>query len=288
MITSQLKSTKDLIDRAKVQALVDRETDRLNEYSGHSSVMYERAKVLDGQRRAFVVSDARPVADLHVPEGRLKVRGCRWRTSASISTTGSARWSRVTPTQRSSKPSRSAANSGTHFAAPLRTTWSSAMSWPTLRLSRVALRQLRFGSDDGRDPIARGLTGNDTIIKIFGSYHGHHDYVMVSIGVPYDKIGDRENYLSLPYGAGIPKSVAEMTIAVPFNDAGAMERRIERLIAEGRKPACLIMEAALMNLGVVLPNRGTSKRSGRSRGNTASSGSWMRSRPSGRGGRRGY
>ena len=40
--------------------------------------------------------------------------------------------------------------------------------------------------------IARGLTGRDTVLKIFGSYHGHHDAVMVSIGVEYDKIGDRE------------------------------------------------------------------------------------------------
>jgi glutamate-1-semialdehyde 2,1-aminomutase len=47
-----------------------------------------------------------------------------------------------------------------------------------------------------------------------------------------------------------------MTIPVPFNDAGAMERRIERLIEEGRKPACVIMEAAMMNLGVVLPEPG--------------------------------
>ena len=35
-----------------------------------------------------------------------------------------------------------------------------------------------------------------------------------------------------------------------------MERRIERLDAEGRKPACVIMEAAMMNLGVVLPEPG--------------------------------
>src|SRR4029078_2277903 len=39
-------------------------------------------------------------------------------------------------------------------------------------------------------------------------------------------------------------------------DAGAMERRIARLDAEGRKPACVIMEAAMMNLGVVLPEPG--------------------------------
>jgi glutamate-1-semialdehyde 2,1-aminomutase len=79
---------------------------------------------------------------------------------------------------------------------------------------------------------------------------------MVSIGVEYDRIGDRENYASLPYGAGIPKAISDLTIAVPFNDAGAMERRIERLTAEDRKPACVIMEAAMMNLGVVLPEEG--------------------------------
>ena len=35
-----------------------------------------------------------------------------------------------------------------------------------------------------------------------------------------------------------------------------MERRIQRLDAEGRKPACVSMEAAMMNLGVVLPEDG--------------------------------
>jgi glutamate-1-semialdehyde 2,1-aminomutase len=104
--------------------------------------------------------------------------------------------------------------------------------------------------------IARAQTGRETIVKIFGSYHGHHDYVMVSIGVPYHRIGIRDSYESLPYGGGIPQSVADLTIPVPFNDAGAMERRIERLAAEGRLPACLIMEAAMMNLGVVLPEPG--------------------------------
>jgi glutamate-1-semialdehyde 2,1-aminomutase len=104
--------------------------------------------------------------------------------------------------------------------------------------------------------IARGFTGRETIVKIFGSYHGHHDGVMVSIGVEYDKIGDRENLQSLPYGAGIPQAVVDLTVPVPFNDAGAMERRIERLTEEGRKPACVIMEAAMMNLGIVLPEPG--------------------------------
>jgi glutamate-1-semialdehyde 2,1-aminomutase len=93
-------------------------------------------------------------------------------------------------------------------------------------------------------------------MKIFGSYHGHHDAVMVSIGVPYEAIGDRHELASLAYGAGIPSAIVGLTVPVPFNDADAMERRLSRLADEGRTPACVIMEAAMMNLGVVLPEPG--------------------------------
>ena len=146
---------------------------------------------------------------------------------------------------------------GTHFAAPTEDAIVVAEELKR-RWGLPRWRYVNSGSEATMDAIriARAATGRDTIVKIFGSYHGHHDYVMVSIGVPYDKIGDRDNLASLPYGAGIPQAVADMTIAVPFNDAAAMERRIERLIAEGRTPACVIMEAAMMNLGIVLPEPG--------------------------------
>jgi glutamate-1-semialdehyde 2,1-aminomutase len=152
---------------------------------------------------------------------------------------------------------RERAGLGTHFAA---TTEDGVAVAEELK-RRFGLARWRFlnsGSEATMDAIriARGYTQRDEIVKIFGSYHGHHDAVMVSIGVEYERIGDRENYESLPYGAGIPHAVAALTIPVPFNDAGAMERRIERLEAEGRKPACVIMEAAMMNLGVVLPEPG--------------------------------
>src|SRR5439155_9872181 len=103
--------------------------------------------------------------------------------------------------------------------------------------------------------IARALTGRDTILKIFGSYHGHHDAVMVAVG-DVDTNVDPHDIPSTRYGGGIPQAVADLTVAVPFNDAGALERRIERLEAEGRKPACLIIEAAVMNIGVVMPAEG--------------------------------
>ena len=46
-------------------------------------------------------------------------------------------------------------------------------------------RFVNSGSEATMDAIrvARGFTGREPIVKMFGSYHGHHDYVMVSIGV---------------------------------------------------------------------------------------------------------
>jgi glutamate-1-semialdehyde 2,1-aminomutase len=79
---------------------------------------------------------------------------------------------------------------------------------------------------------------------------------MVAIGIQLDLIEDRDDYASIPYGEGVPQAVADLTVPVPFNDAEAMESRLDRLEREGRLPACVIMEAAMMNLGVVLPEPG--------------------------------
>ncbi|SBW19645.1 aspartate aminotransferase family protein [Protofrankia symbiont of Coriaria ruscifolia] len=146
---------------------------------------------------------------------------------------------------------------GSHFAMP--TEDSVIVSEELAR--RFGLPQWRYvnsGSEATMDAIriARAVTGRETIIKIFGSYHGHHDYVMVSIGTPYDEIGPPDNMASLAYGEGIPQAVVDLTVPVPFNDAPAMAQRIEALVADGRPPACVIMEAAMMNLGVILPEPG--------------------------------
>lgn len=147
---------------------------------------------------------------------------------------------------------------GSHFALP--TEDAIVVAEHLQRNFRQPMwRFVNSGSEATMDAIriARAYTGRDTVMKIMGSYHGHHDYVMVSIGcAEFKDRGPRDDYRSVPYGAGIPERVVDMTVPVPFNDAPAMEARIEKLTEEGRKPACVIMEPAMMNLGVVLPESG--------------------------------
>jgi glutamate-1-semialdehyde 2,1-aminomutase len=244
------------IDRGRIDELAAREQEKLDERTRKSAAMYERARqsLSGGVASSYQVRDPWPIylekglgSKIWDVDGNEMVD---YHNGFGSMVQGHAHPAIVEAVQRQ-------VTRGTHFAAPVED--DMVVSEELVR--RFGLPQWRYvnsGSEATMDAIriARAFTGRDTIIKIFGSYHGHHDYVMVSIGVPYDQIGDPDNYASLPYGAGIPKAASDMTIAVPFNDAGAMERRIERLFDEGRPPACVIMEPAMMNLGVVLPEPG--------------------------------
>jgi glutamate-1-semialdehyde 2,1-aminomutase len=244
------------IDRERIAELAARELARLNDSTPGSAEMYEWARqtLASGVASSYQVRDPWPIYLSHGKGSRV------WDVDGNVMIDfhngfGSMVQGHAHPAI--SRAVKERVELGTHFAAPTQdgvvVSEELARRWDLPRW-----RYVNSGSEATMDAIriARAHTGRDTIVKIFGSYHGHHDYVMVSIGVPYDKIGDRENLASLPYGGGIPKVVSDLTIPVPFNDAGAMERRIERLIAEDRKPACVIMEAAMMNLGVVLPEPG--------------------------------
>jgi glutamate-1-semialdehyde 2,1-aminomutase len=244
------------LDRARIRELTEREQRRFNERTPKSGEMFERARrsMVNGVPSSYQVRDPWPI---YLAEGRgsrvWDVDGHEYvdfHNGFGSMVQGHAHPAIVEAVQQQ-------VARGTHFAAPT----EDAMAVSEGLAERFGLPQWRFvnsGSEATMDAIriARAATGRDTIVKIFGSYHGHHDYVMVSIGVPFDEIGDPDDYASLPYGAGIPKVVSEMTIAVPFNDAPAMERRIQRLFDEERPPACVIMEAAMMNLGVILPEPG--------------------------------
>jgi len=249
-------TTPVTLDRRRIQELIEREERALNERTGKSGEMYRRAnRVLSaGVASSYQLRDPWPIyLERGVGPNVWDVDGNEmWDFHNGF---GSMVQGHAHPAIGAALQERYA--HGTHFAAP---TEDAVVVGEELarRWGLARWRYTNSGSEATMDAIriARAHTGRDTIMKIFGSYHGHHDGVMVSIGVEYDQIGDHENLASLGYGAGVPQAVVDLTVPVPFNDAGAMERRIERLTAEGRKPACVIMEAAMMNLGVVLPEPG--------------------------------
>ncbi|MCC7022559.1 MAG: aspartate aminotransferase family protein, partial [Thermomicrobiales bacterium] len=244
------------IDPARIAELTEREQQKLDASTPKSGAMYEwaRRSLAGGVSSSYQLRDPWPI---YLTEGKgskvWDVDGTEridFHNGFGSMVQGHANPFIVEAVQKQ-------VARGTHFAAPV----EDAIVVGEELARRFGLPQWRYvnsGTEATMDAIriARAFTSRDTIVKIFGSYHGHHDYAMVSISVPYENIGDPDNYASLPYGAGIPKAASDLTIPVPFNDAAAMERRIERLFEEGRPPACVIMEPAMMNLGVVLPEPG--------------------------------
>jgi glutamate-1-semialdehyde 2,1-aminomutase len=244
------------IDRERVRELAAVEERRLNDSTAASAAMYEVArKVLTaGVASSYQLRDPWPIYFTH-GEGSQCFDVDGTRRIDFHNGFGSMVQGHAHPAISRAVTERLPL--GSHFAVPT----GDAIVVGEELARRFRLPQWRYtnsGSEATMDAIriARGLTGRETIVKIAGSYHGHHDGVMVSIGTQVTDLGPREHYASIPYGAGIPRAVTELTIAVPFNDVDAMEARLDSLEREGRKPACLIMEPALMNLGVVLPQPG--------------------------------
>jgi glutamate-1-semialdehyde 2,1-aminomutase len=150
-----------------------------------------------------------------------------------------------------------AARTGTHFAVTTETTVALAEEiCRRFRLERV--RFTNSGTEATMDAIrvARGVTGKDVIGKIEGSYHGHHDAVMFSVTPGLDLVATTAEDARtdhLPASKGIPKGMAQWTLAVPFNDLGAVERLFA---SRAQDLACFIIEPVMMNIGIVLPQPG--------------------------------
>jgi len=91
--------------------------------------------------------------------------------------------------------------------------------------------------------IARVVTGRDRVLLFDGKYHGHFDQALVELD---------EHGATVPEELGLPRDVISGTVVVPFNDAGALGRALER-----RDIAIVLAEPALTNnFGLVLPQPG--------------------------------
>ena len=246
-----------VVDRKRIAELMEREEKRLQDSTPKSFALYQRAmKTLPmGVASTYHARDPYPVYYTHGKGSKIyTVDGQEisdFHNGYGCMVQGHAHPAIVEAIQKR-------APLGTQFGLPT----EDAIIVAEHLARNFRLPKWRFvnsGSEATMDAIrvARAFTGREPIVKMFGSYHGHHDYVMVSIGaVDYGAIGPRDDYASLPYGGGIPQSSIDLTIPVPFNDPANMEKRIERMVAEGKPPACVIMEPAMMNLGVVLPEPG--------------------------------
>jgi glutamate-1-semialdehyde 2,1-aminomutase len=245
------------IDRARVQELTEREERMMNERTPKSRELFERARrtMPNGVASSYQAREPWPMF-ITRGEGQFVWDADGHRLIDYHNGFGSMVVGHANPAIVKAVSER--VRLGSHFSAP---TEDAAFVAEELA-GRFRLPKWRFtnsGTEATMDAIriARGTTGRDTVLKILGSYHGHHDGVMVAVGVNLDwDETDPDDIPSTPYGEGLPRAVADLTVAVPYNDAEALSRRLDRLDEEGRLPACLIMEAAMMNVGVILPEPG--------------------------------
>ncbi|MFL6540423.1 MAG: glutamate-1-semialdehyde 2,1-aminomutase [Chthoniobacterales bacterium] len=94
--------------------------------------------------------------------------------------------------------------------------------------------------------LARGFTGREKIIKFEGCYHGHVDSLLVNAGSGALTHGQ-------PDSAGVPRELAALTIALPFNDIAAVEAAFR---ANAGAIAAIILEPVPANAGLYFPREG--------------------------------
>jgi glutamate-1-semialdehyde 2,1-aminomutase len=91
--------------------------------------------------------------------------------------------------------------------------------------------------------LARGYTGRDKLIKFEGCYHGHADSLLV-------KAGSGALTLGTPSSPGVPASLAEHTVTLPYNDLDAFNAAVAEI---ADKVACVIIEPVAGNMNCIPP-----------------------------------
>ena len=94
--------------------------------------------------------------------------------------------------------------------------------------------------------LARACTKRKYIVKFEGCYHGHTDALLV-------KAGSGVATLGIPGSAGVPEEFVQFTLALPFNNASAVE---EAFTKYKNQIACVIVEPVVGNMGCVPPAAG--------------------------------
>lgn len=140
---------------------------------------------------------------------------------------------------------QAAAAKGLSFGAPTEIETLMAEKVCQLVPSMDLVRMVSSGTEATMSAIrlARGYTGRDKIVKFAGCYHGHADSLLV-------KAGSGALTFGVPSSPGVPASVAQHTLTLPYNDSEA----VEDLFAEcGSDIACIIVEPVAGNMNCIPP-----------------------------------
>jgi glutamate-1-semialdehyde 2,1-aminomutase len=101
--------------------------------------------------------------------------------------------------------------------------------------------------------VARAYTGREIILKFEGNYHGFQDHALWSTYAPVEAYGNRRSPIPVPASSGIPKSMREFIITLPFNDCEGFERVMR---SYGEQIAAVITEPCQGNCGAIEPQPG--------------------------------
>nr|MDA3870717.1 glutamate-1-semialdehyde 2,1-aminomutase [Gammaproteobacteria bacterium] len=140
---------------------------------------------------------------------------------------------------------KTAADHGLSFGAPTEIETVMADRICEIVPSMDMVRMVSSGTEATMSAIrlARGYTGRDKIIKFEGCYHGHSDSLLV-------KAGSGALTLGVPNSPGVPASLAEHTLTLPYNN---LEKVAETLAALGDEIACIIIEPVAGNMNCIPP-----------------------------------
>ncbi len=140
---------------------------------------------------------------------------------------------------------QTAAKNGTSFGAPTLAETALAEKIVAAFDSIEKVRLVSSGTEAVMTAIrlARAYTKRDLIIKMAGCYHGHSDCLLVAAGSGVAETG-------IASSAGVPDSLARLTIVLPYNDVDPVKAAFA---THKHKIAAVLIEPVAANMGVIPP-----------------------------------
>ncbi|MFT4960676.1 MAG: glutamate-1-semialdehyde 2,1-aminomutase [Paracoccaceae bacterium] len=151
---------------------------------------------------------------------------------------------------------REQVENGTHFATALEIEVEVAEKMVSMLGHVDKVRFANTGTEACMTAVrmARGITGKRKVLKFEGHYHGWYDGLLVSTNPqPITTLGHPNDPVRIADSSGLTPGSWEDTLVAVWNDIDALERVLK---IRGHEIACVMMEGAMSNMGVIPPKQG--------------------------------